>query len=168
MTTPIEGVATGTTGTGATCCTLTGGSRHLKGMKLGPDGDGWVLLSAEEVPELCGTPRLKLRHVAKSSITHLCTGYGTWAFTVFRSSLPQGVVFLHIKPPAKLDQMMGEQKDGVYSYTGQQLLDSYQHADKTYRNPRVWRRTTDTWDELAINFCVLTHLGAPTPSKHDS
>jgi hypothetical protein len=165
MTTPINGVADGATGTGVSCCTLTGGTRHVKDMKLGPDGNGWVLLSADEVADLCNTPRLTLRHVAKTTITHLCAAYGTWALEVFTSSLPRGVVFLHIKSPSKLDKVMGEQEKGVYKFTGQQLLDSYKHADYGVRAPRVWRRTTDTWDELAINFCLMTHLAVPIPSR---
>lgn len=165
MPTPINGAEDGTTGTGVSCCTLTGGTRHTKDMKLGPDGAGWVLYSAEEVEGFCNTPRLTLRHIAKSTISHLCAGYGTWAFTVFTSSLPHGVVFLHIKPPAKLDQVMGGQDEGAYVFTGRQLLESYRHAERGSRSPRIWRRTTKTWDELAINFCLLTHLGARSQPK---
>ncbi|GAA5171429.1 hypothetical protein [Viridibacterium curvum] len=154
MTTPILDGPTSLIGRGIQVCTYTGGSLIVPNMKIGPDGAKWELLCEQEIQALAvdmGTK--KFRHISKSKIDHLCAGKGGWAFTVFSSSPPLSVVFLHIKSPKKLDEVMGE---GAVTneFSGDDLLRGYRYAQQGSRSPRLWRRTTATWDEIAINFCI--------------
>jgi hypothetical protein len=141
-------------GRGSQCCTITGGTRHVDNLKLGPDGTNWELLSEVDVVALTQNVN-SYRHIAKKEIDHLCAGYGGWAFEVFTSSLPHAVTFLHIRPPRKLDQAMGGGEGSVVlTFTGAELLGAYQAAKAASRAPRVWRRNVTGWDEIAINFCL--------------
>lgn len=139
-------------GRGISVCTLTGGSRLVDNMKLGPDGANWDLLDNQEIGALFNG-QITFRHVPKQKVPHLCSGKGTWAFQVFTSSSPHGVVFLHIRPPQKLVEVMGSDPN-IMQISGATLLTSYNYAELGSRNPRVWRRNVPGWDEIAINFCV--------------
>jgi len=139
-------------GKGISVCTRTGGSRIVDTMKLGPDGENWDVLDARDVSELAQTIK-SFRHAPKGAIDHLCAGKGTWAFQVFTSSSPLGVVFLHIRPPKKLVEVMGSDPN-VLSFTGTELMEGYTYAETGSRSPRVWRRNVEGWDEIAINFCL--------------
>jgi hypothetical protein len=151
MPTKITDAPTGA-GRGVSVCTLTGGSRLIDGMKLGPDGQDWDLLSREEVIKLSNGDTT-FRHISNGAIPHLCAGKGTWAFQVFTSSSPHGVVFLHIRAPAKLDAIMGEGSNTLV-FSGANLRTGYVSAELGSRSPRIWRRTMPKWDEIAINFCI--------------
>lgn len=144
------------TGQGKKVCTLTGGTLIYPGMQLGPDGNNWEELTDGEVAGL--TKEVKtFRHISKVAIDHLCAQKSRWAFTVFDSSLPHAVAFLHIRAPKKLDMLAGDDGNGatvVNEFTGPELLEAFNRADVGSRAPRVWRRNVASWDEIAINFCV--------------
>lgn len=139
-------------GRGVLVCTFTGGSRLSDQMKLGPDGNDWDLLDDQEVTALFTGPAT-FRHIAKEKISHLCAGMGGWAFTVFSSSSPHAVAFLHLRTPSKLDSVMGGGSN-VLTFTTAEMLKGYQYAQLGSRSPRVWRRNLRAADEIAINFCV--------------
>ncbi|NOQ35764.1 MAG: hypothetical protein GQ569_07700 [Methylococcaceae bacterium] len=146
------------TGLGISTCTLTGGTRRKEGMQMAPDGGNWELLSRTEAVALCanGDP---FQHRAGIDVTkHLCAAYGKWAFRIFDSSPPHGVVFLHITPPRKI---VGPQEVSLFSRD--KLITAYDRAEEGSRCPRVWRRNKvqplphggySGWDEIAINFCL--------------
>lgn len=142
-------------GPGKSVCTYTGGTRIVPGMKLGPDGGNWDLLDRAEVVALFGGAT-NFRHAPRAAIQHLCASKGTWAFQIFTSSLPHGVVFLHIRPPAALVAAMGADPN-ILNFTGPQMWAAYQYAEMGSRAPRVWRRNVAAWDEIAVNFCVKNH-----------
>ena len=151
MATKILNGPEGQTGPGKQVCTITGGTLLLPSMKLGPDGSNWELLTEGDIADLAQYK--SFRHISKMKIDHLCSGKSGWAFTVFESSSPHGVAFLHIRSPAKLDAIMG---DGAFVnlFTHKDLTTAYQFAQTASRSPRVWRRNVKGWDELAVNFCI--------------
>lgn len=139
-------------GVGKQVCSFTGGTLRHPAMKLGPDGANWVLLSDAEVITLT-TQHTRYQHVSVAPIKHLCAQKSRWAFTVFDSSLPHGVAFLHIRPPRALADAMGDDPN-LNVFTGADILRCYQSAAEASRSPRVWRRDVPGWDEIAVNFCV--------------
>jgi hypothetical protein len=75
-------------GRGNQICTRTGGSLFVNNMKLGPDGDNWVLLSREEAMTLFGGATAKVMgdggNVYKLGGARLIEGY-VYAETGWRS-----------------------------------------------------------------------------------
>ena len=147
------------TGFGRLVCTITGGTRQAPDMKLGPDGNKWVLLSAEDVAGL--TDEIKsFRHVTNVVIDHVCAAKSRWAFAAVDYLLADAVAFLHITPPKKLGKDAEDGANGevyVHEFTGAELMASYNRAAVAHRGPRVWRRKVGSAEEIAINFC-LKHL----------
>ena len=149
----LDGPA-GQEGRGCKVCTLTGGTLLHPAMKLGPDRDKWELYSEDEIVTLT-TEVTRYQHVSVAVIDHLCAQKSRWAFTVFESSLPHAVAFLHIEPPRKLKEAMADGNINVFS--GADILRAYRHAKDGSRAPRLWRRKVtgpSGWDEIAVNFCV--------------
>lgn len=142
----------GQRGPGKKVCTFTGGTLQDRSMKLGPDGAHWAVLTADEVVTLT-TEHVLYQHIAAMPIRHLCAQKSGWAFTVFGSSLPHAVAFLHIRPPVALVAAMGDAPNRL-EFSGADLLRCYLRAADGVRSPRVWRREMPNWDEIAVNFCV--------------
>jgi hypothetical protein len=150
-----------TPGPGSKTCTVTGGTLQDPLMKLGPDGLNWVVYTDAEVAVQCATATW-YRHVSNGPIPHLCAAKSGWAFTVYASTLPKAVTFLHIRSPAKLDEMMGPGSTNNW-YDGGTLHAAYIRAKVDVRSPRLWRRNVPGWDEIAINFCLPRGLAQRGP-----
>jgi hypothetical protein len=148
-------------GAGIQVCTLTGASRKVENMKIGPDGARWSLQSYKDVVGI--TEKFSsFRHVSNVQIDHVCAGKGRWAFSTADYLLPRSVAFLHLTPPKnkKLAKGAGVGDEGevfVHEFTSKELLEAYNLADVSKRVPSVWRREVGSSEEIAINFC-LKHL----------
>jgi len=112
----------GATGMGLQLCTIRKGGTMKEGLRLGPDGEQWVVYEtkaaveslAQEAKELFKTDEYVMigmdgfRHLCKENrreaVDHMCCKFGGWAFQVVDGSVepgihnPPAVIFLHIMP----------------------------------------------------------------------
>jgi hypothetical protein len=126
--------------------------------KVGPDGNGWVLLNgAAEVKAFCDV-NMKLFHqrLAVHHGKHVCAYFGGWGFTA--DGVTTSVVFLRYEFKGKLssaaptEAFKADIMDTTVGIFGHDLYKYYKKALNKQPPPHVWKR--DAHGEIAINFCV--------------
>jgi hypothetical protein len=141
-------------------CTMDGSSidsKTQKNVRGGPDGNGWLLLSNEEVEAFCGLySKLYHNRLPVHNGKHLCCKFGTWAF---QSPDPSeghcAVQFLRYNYAGGLamqqpGQVFGEDVLGIVS---NDLLKTFKKNQKMGQyTPHVWQRIQA--GEIAVDFCV--------------
>lgn len=141
---------------GTAYCSIEGNEETKQFTKVGPDGNGWVLLDGEAgVKKFCDdNPKLYHQRLAEHSKKHVCAFFGGWGFSADGSTT--SVVFLRYEFKGGLKSE--KPKDVIQDPTtmvgiaGHELYKDYKKVRAKRGSVCVWQR--DQAGEIAINFCV--------------